>query len=186
MERQQKFTLASLVIVLSIFIAWAYWFSHYGLPPQMSDTTELQKKQQYLNEMILLFGGAARFWTQLNIILQLLIIILGIIGTLMVALQNEDNKKWMKPLGIVTTTLVTGITGGMSTFHVRDHVEESIELQDAMINLANSFDEEIVGKSDDQIKAIMKKYDNEFEKIAIRREYSIAQVGTKKTDAEKK
>ena len=52
----------------------------------------------------------------------------GILATVMIALQGDDNRVWTRPIGIVATALVTGITALVSSFHVPETKDGLIDI----------------------------------------------------------
>lgn len=79
------------------------------------------------------------YWSTINLIGQILAIFFGIIATLMIALQGDANKRWTRPVGIVATTLVTGISTVLGNFHVPENVDKSIEITGKMVKFTNDF-----------------------------------------------
>jgi hypothetical protein len=81
-----------------------------------------------------------RFWTIANLIFQGASLVLGIIATLMMALQSELNRSWVKPVGIIATTLSTGLVTAYSTFHVRENIDKLISIQAEELQYANALE----------------------------------------------
>src|SRR5260221_6479243 len=64
--------------------------SHYG------STDDLEKLLDAYDGAVLATHQQARFWFLLNIVLQAMSVVIGIIATMMMALQNTTNAHWMK------------------------------------------------------------------------------------------
>lgn len=80
------------------------------------------------------------YWSTVNLIAQILIVFFGIISTLMIALQGDANKYWTRPIGIIATTLVTGISSALVTFHIPENVDKVIGIASKMVDIDNDFD----------------------------------------------
>jgi hypothetical protein len=59
------------------------------------------------------------YWSNVHLIIQFLIVLCGIIATVMIALQGDENKHWTRPIGLVATALVTGLTSALVSFMSR-------------------------------------------------------------------
>lgn len=81
------------------------------------------------------------FWSRVNIIGSVCAFSFGVLATLMIALQGDANKRWTRPIGIIATTLVTGIGSALVNFHVQDNVDKLISLAGNMANLTSEFGE---------------------------------------------
>jgi hypothetical protein len=86
-------------------------------------------------------SNQARFWFSLNMALQMMSVIIGTIATMMMALQNANNARWMKPIGIVATTLSTGIVTMYSAFHVRENADALFSLMNEITISAENLDD---------------------------------------------
>jgi hypothetical protein len=101
-----------------------------SVPGSVYATPQTLKELLGVNgEAISLTRQQSSFWFYLNVGLQTLSVILGIIATLMMALQNNDNAYWMKPIGIIATTLTTGIVTAYSAFHITDNIDTLLKVQ---------------------------------------------------------
>lgn len=83
------------------------------------------------------------YWSMVNLTCQVSAIVFGILATLMLALQGDTNKKWTRPIGIVATTLVTGVSTALSNFHVPENVDKLIDVAIKMTESVNNFDRDI-------------------------------------------
>jgi hypothetical protein len=68
-----------------------------------------------------------------------LVVVAGIVATIMIALQGDDNKVWTRPIGLIATALVTGMTSALVSFHVPDNVDKLVDILGNMITIANEF-----------------------------------------------
>ena len=57
-------------------------------------------------------------WSNILLIGQVLVFVFGLISTIMIALQGDANKYWTRPIGLIATALVTGLTSALVSFHV--------------------------------------------------------------------
>ena len=80
------------------------------------------------------------YWSNVNLLGQALIVLSGIIATIMIALQGDDNKHWTRPVGLVATALVTGITSALVSFHVPDNIDKLVDILANMTGTVNEFD----------------------------------------------
>ena len=80
------------------------------------------------------------YWSTVNLIAQILIVFFSILSTLMIALQGDSNKYWTRPIGIIATTLVTGISSALVTFHIPENVDKVISAASKMVDIDNDFD----------------------------------------------
>jgi hypothetical protein len=89
----------------------------------------------------------------------------GILATVMIALQGDNNKVWTRPIGIVSTSLVTGITALTTSLHVPDTIDKLIELYIQTGNRVNQFEYDARDKSDYDLNEITKKYIDDYNKL---------------------
>ena len=81
------------------------------------------------------------YWSTINLICQVSVIFLGIVATLMIALQGDANKRWTRPIGIIATTLVTGVSSAIANFHVPENVDKLIDIAGDMATATTAFEE---------------------------------------------
>jgi hypothetical protein len=79
------------------------------------------------------------YWSNVNLIGQALIVLSGIVATIMIALQGDDNKVWTRPIGLIATALVTGMTSALVSFHVPDNVDKLVDILGNMTTITNEF-----------------------------------------------
>jgi hypothetical protein len=79
------------------------------------------------------------YWSNVNLIGQALIVVAGIVATIMIALQGDENKVWTRPIGLIATALVTGMTSALVSFHVPDNVDKLVDILGNMTNITNEF-----------------------------------------------
>jgi hypothetical protein len=56
------------------------------------------------------------YWSNLHLALQIFIAVARIVTTVMIALEGDENGHWTKPIGLVATALVTGLTSPLVSF----------------------------------------------------------------------
>jgi hypothetical protein len=123
------------------------------------------------------------YWSNLHLAVQIFIALSGIVATIMIALQGDDNRHWTRPIGLIATAMVTGLTSALVSFHVPDNIDKLIDVGERMTALANDFDYRAVklkaGRSKQEIEEAFKrdprfreaendltyKYTNEYNKI---------------------
>lgn len=126
----------------------------------------------YINQAmkgVVVVRGEIAFWSKVNLIMQVLIATFGIVATVMIALQGDKNKHWTRPIGLVATALVTGLTSALVAFHVPDNVDKLIDTVERMTIVTNEFDNNAeklkAGRSDEEVKEAYKK-DRKFREAA--------------------
>jgi len=96
------------------------------------------------------------YWSNVNFIAQLVIVISGTVATVMIALQGDQNRYWTRPVGLVATALVTGLTSALVSFHVPDNIDKLVDVVADMTTVTNDFDYRAVklvdGKSPQEIE----------------------------------
>ena len=53
------------------------------------------------------------YWSNVNLCAQIAIALSGLVATIVIALQDSANRKWTRPIGLVATALVTGMTSAL-------------------------------------------------------------------------
>ena len=79
------------------------------------------------------------YWSYINMVGQILTVIFGLIATLIIAMQTDKNKRWTRPVGIIATTFVTGISSVIGNFHVIENVDKMVDLTCEMATLTNIY-----------------------------------------------
>ena len=80
------------------------------------------------------------FWSLINIAGGVSAVAFGVIATLMIALQGDENRHWTRPIGIIATTLVTGISSALVNFHVPDNIDKLIDIAGKMADNTIEFE----------------------------------------------
>lgn len=105
------------------------------------------------------------YWSNVNLIAQVMVAVSGTVATVMIALQGDQNKVWTRPVGLVATALVTGLTSALVSFHVPDNIDKLIDTMQNMAIVTNEFDYKttklVDGKSQKDIEDMFKT-DKEF------------------------
>jgi hypothetical protein len=94
-------------------------------------------------------------WSTANLICQLALALLSIVAAIMIALQGEENKKWTRPIALLATTLVTGLTSALVTFHPLENVDKLVDVVEKMAKVINNFAYQVeqlkAGRSEDAV-----------------------------------
>jgi hypothetical protein len=100
------------------------------------------------------------YWSNVYLIAQIFVVLSGIIATVMIALQGDENRHWTRPIGLVATALVTGLTSALVSFHVPENIDKLVDIVSNMTNITNSFDYETeklaAGKTREQVEDAFK------------------------------
>jgi ABC-type arginine transport system permease subunit len=88
----------------------------------VSDPKNLEQLYQFYIEANIAVLRQIDRWHLLNVAFQVLSVALGVVATLMMALQSDKNQRWTKPIGIIATTLITGIVTVYTVFHIRENL----------------------------------------------------------------
>jgi hypothetical protein len=91
----------------------------------------------------------------------------GILATVMIALQGDNNKVWTRPIGIVATALVTGITALVSSFHVPETKDGLIDIYGKIGTRVNSFIHDVRGRSIDETDDARSQYVTDWAVLKI-------------------
>jgi hypothetical protein len=101
--------------------------------------------------------GHIAYWSNVHLIGQVLIILASMVATVMLALQGDKNQFWTRPIGLVATALVTGITSGLVSLHVPENVDKLVDIYGNMTTTVNEFSYEAEklkeGRTKDQLEA---------------------------------
>jgi hypothetical protein len=86
------------------------------------------------------------FWSQVQIATLIATVVFGVLATVMIALQGDDNRYWTRPVGIIATALVTGIASLTTALHVPDNIDKLIDIRRQFTSLVNNFEYDIQRK----------------------------------------
>lgn len=107
------------------------------------------------------------FWGAARVVLQIAAVVFGVIGTVMMALPNNENKI-IKTVGIIATTLVTGIASGTSSLRIPERVQNLTRLYDEGMTITNDFKHDVNGKSGDELDARVIRFVGDFKSVKMR------------------
>ncbi|WP_210187362.1 hypothetical protein [Methylobacterium sp. 13MFTsu3.1M2] len=107
------------------------------------------------------------WWNSIWLYSVIFVGICGIVATVMIALQGDDNKYWTRPVGIVATSLVTGVTALTTTLHIPETIDKYIEVYSNIGTRTNLFKQEARGKTGDELNNVMTDYANDYNKYRI-------------------
>ncbi len=95
-------------------------------------------------------------WSNWHFAMQVLGVTASIVATIMIALQSENNKSWTRPIGLVATALVTGLSSALTALHVPQNVDRLIGDYGLIASAANAFEDKVerltAGMSDSDVK----------------------------------
>jgi hypothetical protein len=111
-------------------------------------------------------------WPSILLVGQVLVFIFGLLATIMIALQGDENRYWTRPIGLISTALVTGLTSALVSFHVTANIDKLIDIYSNIttstntleVNLASLFSEQTSDQIQDKFKND-KTYEAEYWKI---------------------
>jgi hypothetical protein len=115
----------------------------------------------YLNSI----GNEIDYWNSVSFWSVVVVGICSIIATIVIAVQDTNNKSWTRPIGIIATSLVTGITALVGTFHIPDTKQELAGISMEMTQSVNDFEHDVRGKSADESEQSRKSYADNFAKL---------------------
>ena len=103
-------------------------------------------------------------WSTLNLVVGILIALAGIVSTIVIALQGDQNRYWTRPIGLIATALVTGLSSALVSFHVSDNIDKLIDVYQKMNVIsgqyASAYEILQAGRSKDEVA---KQYQNDAE-----------------------
>ena len=102
------------------------------------------------------------FWSQIQIATLVATVVFGVVATIMIALQGDENRNWTRPVGIIATALVTGIASLTASLHVPDNIDKLIDIRRQFTALVNNFEYDIQRKSEDEADEVRKKFADEY------------------------
>jgi hypothetical protein len=65
----------------------------------------------------------------------------------MIALQGDENRYWTRPIGLISTALVTGLTSALVSFHVSGNIDKLIDIYSNIAAATNKLELELVSKT---------------------------------------
>src|SRR6202047_1787972 len=140
-ERMRHLNISSLGRSVSLALAiLALTGCAQDVPPINCTDPDLKCYIDQATRGIVVVRENIAYWSNVNLIGQVLIVMSGIIATVMIALQGNENRYWTRPIGLVATALVTGITSALVSFHVPDNVDKLVDIMGNMINVTNEYD----------------------------------------------
>ena len=102
------------------------------------------------------------FWSQIQIATLVANVVFGVVATIMIAHQGDENRYWTRPVGIIATALVTGIASLTASLHVPDNIDKLIDIRRRFTALVNNFEYDIQRKSGDEADEVRKKFADEY------------------------
>lgn len=115
----------------------------------------------YLNSI----GNEIDYWNSVSFWSVVLVGVCSIIATIVIAVQDTNNKSWTRPIGIIATSLVTGVTALVGTFHIPDTKQELATISMEITQNVNDFEYVVRGKSADESEQARKNYADSFAKL---------------------
>jgi hypothetical protein len=138
-------------------------------PVDCADSDFLCIENAMLDNMKALFETIG-YWSTLQLVIGVCVVLSGMVATIMIALQGDANRYWTRPIGLIATALVTGLTSALVSFHVPDNVDKLIDVYQKMNTVAGQYSTAYellqAGRSKEEIE---KQYteDQEFRKKVV-------------------
>jgi hypothetical protein len=82
-------------------------------------------------------------WSRLLLWGQVVAAVSTLIASIIIALQNDSNLKWTRPIGLFVTALATGIAAFLASFNVSDNTTSLVDSMNKLAGIVNDFDKEI-------------------------------------------
>ncbi len=120
---------------------------------------------QFAVERISAIGADINYWSNWLTYALLASIIFGVVATVMIGLQGDENRYWTRPIGLIATTLGAAVTTLLTTFHVQDNIDKLIEIRSRTAILANNLERNVRGKNSDEINDLLWNYSTDFNKL---------------------
>jgi hypothetical protein len=79
------------------------------------------------------------YWDHVSYWSAVSAILFGTIATIMIALQGDTNRYWTRPVGIIATSLVTGIGGLTTSLHVTETIDKLVAVYSTVLTETNSY-----------------------------------------------
>jgi hypothetical protein len=114
-------------------------------------------------------GKDINYWSNWLTYALLASIVFGVIATVMIGLQGDNNKHRTRPIGLVATTLGAAVTTMLSTFHIQDNVDKLIDIRSRVTQLANNLEHDATGKTSEELKEVLWQYSSNFNEITDER-----------------
>jgi hypothetical protein len=105
------------------------------------------------------------YWDNVTLAAALMAGFAGVVATIMIALQGDENRYWTRPTGIIATALVTGITALVTSFHIPESKDKYIAAYGQLVELNNKFEHNIRSAKDDEADTLRFQYSSDFTKI---------------------
>jgi len=106
-------------------------------PILRKETTNLEEQLNVFSEALDALNFNLGVFVFSNLALQILFVLLSIMSTVFMALQDEYDRKWMKTWGIISTTLSAGIVTIYAVFHVKESIIMLSAIETEIINHRN-------------------------------------------------
>ncbi|MCJ2046112.1 DUF4231 domain-containing protein [Methylobacterium sp. J-078] len=99
-----------------------------GLNDKLRNVVDYSGITSAYEKIITEISGDISFYFILIYSLQMLIIILGSSSAAIVALQNNSNERWVKPLAVILTLLLTISASVQNVFHLKENSDALVKL----------------------------------------------------------
>jgi hypothetical protein len=93
---------------------------------------------KHATESVGIIRDNINIWSRILLIGQILVFIFGLLSTIMIALQGDKNKYWTRPIGLISTALVTGLTSALVSFHVTANIDKLIDIYSGITSSTNT------------------------------------------------
>lgn len=127
----------TLVVLCSALLAGC----ENGLLPKGCEDADRACLVAHALQAIVEVRGDINFWSFISVSMQVVIIFSGILSAIMIALQEDKNKGWTKPVALVAATLSTGLTSALVSLHMPENIDKLIQVAGRMVKVTNEFDQ---------------------------------------------
>jgi hypothetical protein len=93
------------------------------------------------------------YWDNVLLMTTVFAGIAGTVATIMIALQGDNNRHWTRPVGIIATSLVTGITAMVTSFHIPENKDKYITAYGELLRVTNRFEHDTTQKQPNKQEA---------------------------------
>jgi hypothetical protein len=139
-NRKLLFAAAGVALAIVVTLLSMFWFAPNSVSPRHCYAWDYECYRNQMSAGLGNVSGTIRNWSWFNLIGQVLIVVLSIAATLAIALLNDKNKEWTKPVGLVSTALVAGLTSALITLQVSEKIDSLVVHLGKLAEAANEFD----------------------------------------------
>ena len=137
-----------------------------SFPPPVECRDDNNCYIQHTLDTMNIIASQVDYWDNVSLLTAIVAGIAGIVATIMIALQGDANRYWTRPTGIIATSLVTGITALVASFHLPESTDKYILAYTQLGTLNNKFEHDLrTANTPDQQDALRYQYASDFSTI---------------------